>query len=164
MRFPIWPRPSTRAFMREARRLPGYSLFDWLHGYVYRALGIPVHRYRHGGPSAGETHQASDCLLDHLINSRADRRPAAIVIMPDGAQRPVGFADTYHGKVVTLAAATQLVTVKKDLNLGDLEHIVPTRRRGTSCCSTRPYRRHGVSLPRRACTTVRAYGRLPGRR
>ena len=28
-------RPSTRAFAREARRTPGYSLFDWLHGYVY---------------------------------------------------------------------------------------------------------------------------------
>ena len=45
--------------------------------------------------------------------------------MPDGAQRPVGFADTYHGKVVTLAAATQLVSVKRDIDLGDLEHIVP---------------------------------------
>ena len=28
-------RPSTRAFIQEARRTPGFSLFDWLHGYVY---------------------------------------------------------------------------------------------------------------------------------
>ena len=35
MSLPSWPRPSTRAFIREARRMPGYSLFDWLHGYVY---------------------------------------------------------------------------------------------------------------------------------
>jgi hypothetical protein len=28
-------RPSTRAFVREARRTPGFSLFDWVHGYVY---------------------------------------------------------------------------------------------------------------------------------
>jgi hypothetical protein len=30
-----WPRPSTRALTREARRTPDYSLFDFLHGYVY---------------------------------------------------------------------------------------------------------------------------------
>ncbi len=27
--------PSTRALLREARRTPGYSLLDLLHGYVY---------------------------------------------------------------------------------------------------------------------------------
>ncbi len=35
MKLSLWPRPSTRAFMREARRTPGYSLLDWLHGYIY---------------------------------------------------------------------------------------------------------------------------------
>jgi ferredoxin len=28
-------RPSTLAFFREGRRLSGYSLLDWLHGYIY---------------------------------------------------------------------------------------------------------------------------------
>jgi Pyruvate/2-oxoacid:ferredoxin oxidoreductase delta subunit len=125
MRIPTWPRPSTRAFMREARRLPGYSLFDWLHGYVYARWP-----YLYIGIGTGEHPLAKRAKpvivwLDRLISSRAERRPAAIVTMPDGTQRPVGFADTYHGKVMTLAAATQLVTVKQDLNLGDLEHIVP---------------------------------------
>jgi hypothetical protein len=35
--WPLPPRPSTRAFIAEARRTPGYSFFDWLHGYVYGA-------------------------------------------------------------------------------------------------------------------------------
>ncbi|UCC86835.1 MAG: hypothetical protein JSV81_18570, partial [Anaerolineales bacterium] len=38
MKGKLWPellRPSTRTFFREGRRTPGYSLFDWLHGYVY---------------------------------------------------------------------------------------------------------------------------------
>ena len=26
---------STRAFVAEARRTPGFSFIDWLHGYVY---------------------------------------------------------------------------------------------------------------------------------
>jgi ferredoxin len=125
MSLPIWPRPSTRAFIREARRLPGYSFFDWLHGYVYARwvylyIGIGTGEHplaKRGKPVIG--------WIDRLISGRAERQPAAVVLMPDGAERPVGFADTYHGKVVTLAAATQLVTLKQDINLGDLEHIVP---------------------------------------
>ena len=35
MRLPFWPRPSTLSFAREALLAPGYSFFDWLHGYVY---------------------------------------------------------------------------------------------------------------------------------
>jgi ferredoxin len=37
----------------------------------------------------------------------------------------VTFADTYHGKVVPLEAATQLVTVEEDIDLGDLEQTIP---------------------------------------
>ena len=32
---PVFLSSSTMALIREARRTPGYSLFDWLHGYVY---------------------------------------------------------------------------------------------------------------------------------
>jgi hypothetical protein len=28
-------KPSTQAFLLEARNTPGYSFFDFLHGYVY---------------------------------------------------------------------------------------------------------------------------------
>ena len=28
-------KPSTRAFLKEARSLPGFSLFNLIHGYVY---------------------------------------------------------------------------------------------------------------------------------
>ncbi len=28
-------KPSTQAFLAEARKTPGYSFFDLLHGYVY---------------------------------------------------------------------------------------------------------------------------------
>jgi ferredoxin len=125
MRFPIWPRPSTRALVREARRLPGYSFFDWLHGYVYARWP-----YLYIGIGTGEHPLAKRsrpviAWIGRLIDSRAKKAPAAVVIMPDGAERSVGFADTYHGKVVTLAAATQLVSVNQDIDLGDLEHIVP---------------------------------------
>ena len=30
-----WVKPSTRAFFDEALKTANYSVFDWLHGYIY---------------------------------------------------------------------------------------------------------------------------------
>lgn len=136
MRFPFWPRPSTRAFLREARRTPGFSLFDLLHGYIYARWP-----YLYIGIGTGEhalVRRAKSVIawIDWLI--RAYARP--VVLPPEdgaassapdarsqkeGAGGATGFADTYHGKVITLEAARQLVSVQQDVDLGDLEHIVP---------------------------------------
>jgi ferredoxin len=107
-------RPSTQAFAREARRTPGYSLFDWLHGYVYGrwpylyiAIGTGEHPLaRIFGPLVRQ--------LGRLFPPRS----------PDGDDR-VTFADTYHGKVVPLEAAKQLVTVEEEISLTDLEQVIP---------------------------------------
>jgi Pyruvate/2-oxoacid:ferredoxin oxidoreductase delta subunit len=107
--------PSTRAFIREARRTPGYSLLDWLHGYVYArwpylyiSVGVGEHPLaRIFGPLAR--------LLGRLIPRRT------------GDPDRITFADSYHGKVVPFQAASQLVTVQEDVNLGDLEQIIPYR-------------------------------------
>jgi Pyruvate/2-oxoacid:ferredoxin oxidoreductase delta subunit len=112
----LWPeliRPSTRAFIREARRRPGYSLFDWLHGYIYArwpylyiGIGTGEHPLAHiFGPLVR--------LLGRLFPPRTDDA------------HHVTFADTYHGKVVPLEAAAQLVTVQEDVDLGDLEQTIP---------------------------------------
>jgi len=100
--------------MREARRVPGFSLFDRLHAYVY--LHWPYLYIKIG---TGEHWLAR--LLPSLV-------VWLMRVMPhkhgsDGDR--VTFADTYHGKVVPLEAAKQLVTVKEDINLGDLEQIIP---------------------------------------
>lgn len=106
--------PSTRALWREARRTPGYSFFDWLHGYVY-ARWI----YLYIGIGAGE----------HWL-ARLFGPPLRILgrILPqrsDGNGQSHTIADGYHGKVVPLDAAIQLVTVQEEVNLGDLEQIIP---------------------------------------
>jgi len=100
--------------MREARRVPHFSLFDRLHAYVYArwlylyiAIGLGEHWLaRWLRPLAAWLTRA----MPHKRGSDGDR---------------VTFADTYHGKVVPLEAAKQLVTVKEDISLGDLEQIVP---------------------------------------
>jgi ferredoxin len=112
-----WPRlmgPATRAFRREAQRTPGYSRFDLLHGYVYARwpylyIGIGTGEHwiaRRLGPVVG--------WLGRLLPYRSE---------PEGDGTT--WADGYHGKVVPLQAATQLVTVKEDIDLGDLEQVIP---------------------------------------
>jgi ferredoxin len=106
-------RPSTQAFFDEARRTPGYSLLDHLHGYVYARwlyLYIGIGTRQH---PLGRILGAVVGLVGRLQPPPAD----------DDEQRT--FADGYHGKVVPLQAATQLVTVEEDIDLGDLEQTIP---------------------------------------
>lgn len=103
---------STRAFRQEARRTPGYSLFDWLHGYLYARWP-----YLYIGIGTGEHSLAR--IVGPLLRLGGRLFPRRA-----GNGRPT-FADGYHGKVVPLEAATQLVTVREDVDLGDLEQIIP---------------------------------------
>jgi ferredoxin len=121
VKLPIWPRPSTRAFIREARRLPGYSLFDWLHGYVYARW---IYLYISIGTGEHPLAKRAKPIIAAIDRTISERARSGSQPSPSAA-RDVGFADTYHGKVVTLEAARQLVTVDRDVNLGDLEHVIP---------------------------------------
>jgi ferredoxin len=107
-------RPSTRALAREARRTPGYSLFDFLHGYVYGRWP-----YLYIGIGTGEHPLAR--VFGPLV------RWLARLFLPKPTDDPDGitFADTYHGKVVSLEAAKQLVTVEEEVSLTDLEQVIP---------------------------------------
>jgi ferredoxin len=107
-------RPSWHTFLREAKHVPHFSFFDRLHAYVYLRwpylyIGIGTGQHwltRWLGPLVG-------WLTRVMPNKRGGNRDR------------VTFADTYHGKVVPLEAASQLVTIKEDVSLVDLEQIVP---------------------------------------
>ncbi|HEX9013172.1 MAG TPA: 4Fe-4S binding protein [Anaerolineaceae bacterium] len=108
--------PSTRAFIREARQTRGYSLFDLLHGYVY---GRWSYFYISMGTGSHPLSKRLAPLLAWISKVIVSSATA------DGSGSAILFEDTYHGKVVPLAAATQLVTVQQDVPLGDLEKIIP---------------------------------------
>jgi ferredoxin len=106
-------KPSTVAFLQEAKRTPEYSFFDRVHGYVYARwpylyIGIGVEEHPLGR------------VLGPLVRWVVRLFPPR----PDTQDR-ISFADTYHGKVVPLEAATQLVTVEEEINLQDLEQVIP---------------------------------------
>jgi ferredoxin len=115
-RWPFPPRPSTRAFIAEGRRTRGYSLGDWLHGYVYARWP-----YLYIGIGTGEHPWAPSVKrVIGWVGRLAGPSPQG-----EKEDRAVGFADTYHGKVVTVESAAKLVTVDRAIELRDLEHVVP---------------------------------------
>lgn len=106
--------PSTRAFLKEARRVPGFSILDFIHGYIYARWP-----YLYIGVGTGE-HPLSGAL--RLVASLFSK---LFSTRPNLEDEQSTFADTYHGKVVTLEAARQLVTVNEDIQLLDLEQVIP---------------------------------------
>jgi Pyruvate/2-oxoacid:ferredoxin oxidoreductase delta subunit len=104
-------KPATAAFIQEARRTPGYSLFDWLHGYVYARWP-----YLYIGIGTGEHPLAR--VLGPLVRWLGR-------VLPPASTSAATLADGYHGKVVPVDAATQLVTIDEKVTLTDLEKIIP---------------------------------------
>lgn len=120
-------KPSTIRFFKESRKIQGYSFIDFLHGYFYARFP-----YLYIGIGTGEHPLAK--IGTRLIRtwSRLSGRPASTHRtkydpVPNSLQNGgrITFADTYHGKVVPLEAAAQLVTVNEPVRLPDLEKIIP---------------------------------------
>jgi Pyruvate/2-oxoacid:ferredoxin oxidoreductase delta subunit len=109
--------PSTLSFWRAGRRMTGYSIFDFLHGYVYGRWP-----YLYIGIGTGEHRMAR--FVRPIIALFAWL--ASILPRRSTAQSSSGtFADTYHGKVVPLNAARQLIEIKEPLQIPDLEQVIP---------------------------------------
>ncbi len=105
---------STMAFIKEARRSEGYSWKDFAHGYIYARW-----LYLYIGTGVGESRLAR--TVQPVLSMYQRFFPST----PNDDPNRRTIADGYHGKVVTLDAAKQLVSVKQDISLTDLEHVVP---------------------------------------
>ena len=129
--------PGTRAFYEQFVARPDYSIWKWLHGYVYGRwpqLYIALGTGRH--PLARALTTLLSLFRRAAVSGEVPEstRPGSISIGP-GSIEPgsIGlgnsghktFADTYHGKVLHLDHARKLVTVNRDIDLGDLEQVVP---------------------------------------
>ncbi|MEE4194831.1 MAG: 4Fe-4S binding protein [Anaerolineae bacterium] len=110
---------STRQFYSEADQIEGFSLFDRFHSYLY--IAFP---YLYIGVGTGNHWLAK--LITPAINlwyQLFPRKNDPNVHALDVASR--SMADTYHGKALPLAQAKTLVTVKEDVRIEDLEHVIP---------------------------------------
>lgn len=116
-------RRSTKAFINRARRIPGFSWFDVLHGYVYG--GWP---YLYIGwalnPPLRPLLRPLLTLIEGLIRRRGEAEVAHLSTSASVTHSGT-IADTYHGKVVPLDAAKRLVQVDEPVDLTVPEHVVP---------------------------------------
>jgi len=117
MRFSLFS-PSTIAFLKEARATKGFSFFDLLHGYIYGRwthLYIAIGTGRH--PLAKKLAPLAGWVASYT------RWPAKTKQVDS-----ISLADTYHGKALPREQAKNLVMVNEDINLPDLEQVIPYKR------------------------------------
>jgi len=112
-------KPSTAAFFKEARAIPGFSLFDMLHGYGY---GRWVHLYIAIG--TGRHPLAKRLAPMAAWVERQITRGKKRAVETDS----VSMADTYHGKAIPLDTARKLVLINEPINIPDLEQVIPYKR------------------------------------
>ncbi len=149
MKLPLpFIKPSTREFIKEARKLPGYSFLDFLHGYIY---GRWIYFYI--GVGIG-THPAAKWLvpLGGFFSRLITRNKAEVL-----AEDRVEFADTYHGKAVPLETATRLVLINEEIKIPDLEQVIPYKR-ARSIVMKNPDRIVALDCP---CRMAREHPCLP---
>ncbi len=105
--------PSTRKYWTEANRIKDYPLSEKLHGYFY--LRFPF--YYIATATASNRLGRFGAKVLGLINKVFPPRPART--------DQITFADTYHGKVIPLQTAKELISIKQNIKVDDLEKVIP---------------------------------------
>ena len=108
-------KPATRDFFRKARQMKGYPVTEWLHGYLYMKFPYAYIGNAKGDLPLGRFVQRVIAAWQRLFPPRP--KPAD----PDR----VTFPDTYHGKVVPLGTAKQLVSVREPIQQAYPEQVIP---------------------------------------
>ncbi len=129
---------STRAFLREAEKIPGYSLGDFLHGYIYGRWP-----YLYIGMGTGN-HPLAKILEPLAVKF------IRILGHPAGEDPKRDWADRYHGKVMPLPSAKRLIQVNRDIRLTDLERVIPYPK-ARDLILRQPSRIVALDCPCRAC-------------
>jgi len=138
---------STLAFMKEADRIKGYPLFERLHGYIYS-------RWPYFYIGVGTGNHPMQKWLEPLAELAAKLYP----MRPDAKdQDSVTWADSYHGKAMPLDEVKKLISVKRDIELRDLERIIPYKK-ARSILLQNPERIVALQCP---CRSVRENPCLP---
>ncbi len=128
--------------------MPGHTFFDVLHGYLYARWP-----YLYIGIGTGE-HPLAKWFAPFAgwFNSLATK--SGKDASPD---KGVGFADTYHGKVLPLETARKLVLVNEPIHVADLEQVIPYQR-ARSLIMVHPERIVALDCP---CRAAREHPCLP---
>ena len=142
-------KPSTQAFLDEARKTPGYSMLDFIHGYIYGRWPYFYISVGKGKHPATKWLAPLGGVFDRLITKRKDG---------ESPEENISFAGTYHGKAVPLETAKTLVMINEEIKIPDLEQVIPYKR-ARSIVMKNPDRIVALDCPCRAvmenpCTPI----------
>jgi Pyruvate/2-oxoacid:ferredoxin oxidoreductase delta subunit len=126
---------TTKAFVREARSVPDYGIRDTLHGYLYGRwpylwIGFGTGEHRLLRPLKPVL-PVLNLLFRIMLRFPSDNPRFDVSGLKPGKKQGLGlfreatFADTYHAKVIRLDSAKKLVSVNQELQLTNLEHVIP---------------------------------------
>ena len=107
-----------KAFYQQGKRVKGYHWVDFVHGYLYTRFVYPYIAIGTQNHWLGKVILPMVKRLDQIFSANHANRK-------NGSKDEISFADTYHGKVIPLDAAKQLVTVQEDIHLENLEKVIP---------------------------------------
>ena len=116
-------RSSTKSFLLEAKQSrKKFSLFRFLHGYVYLKwpyfyIGIATK-----GHSLYQIFKPLIPWLEKWVTLNSIKRKS---LDSDRSYPKISFADTYHGKVLPVHLAEQMVTLDHEICLENLEKVIP---------------------------------------
>ncbi|MFW6323757.1 MAG: 4Fe-4S binding protein [Desulfovibrionales bacterium] len=110
---PSFLKRSTRTFANQARKLPGFSILDFLHGYVYARWPYFYIKTALGGTFVSRIGSLFAKLLMSKNRGNTESRISE------------RFASGYHGKVLTTRSAARLIRVGAEIDLRGLERIIP---------------------------------------
>jgi ferredoxin len=114
-------RAGTRAFLAQARQMPDATWIDVAHGYVY--IRWP---YLYISIATGEHWIARAYIgLRERLSPLGKALGRLFPAKESETQGEGSFADGYHGKVMPLESAKQLVMVEEEIELKDLDNIIP---------------------------------------
>lgn len=115
----LFAKPSTKNFYAERENAGDYSFFDFLHGYAYSkwpylyiSVALGEHRFY-------KVIQPIFLFLQSILEAKKEDDPEEF---------GNAWANSYHGKVVPLDEAKNLVSVKEEIVIRDLEHVIPYTR------------------------------------
>ena len=112
-------RRSAVAFLKEAERIPRYPLLEKIHGYIYARWPYFYIGVGTGNHPMQKWFEPLAELATRIYPTRPD---------PEKDKDSLSWADSYHGKVVPLDDAVHLIQVNRDIEIRNLEQVIPYKK------------------------------------
>jgi len=107
---------STSEFILEGRNAGEYSRFDSFHGYLYSKWPYLYISVALGEHPLNKVLAPFFMFLSSLFGTEEELEPGH------------AWANSYHGKVVPVDEAKRLVSIQEDIEIRDLEQVIPFTR------------------------------------